>query len=121
VHWVQGVFAVVPVYKGKGSPSSKASYRGIAVGSSISKLFSTMITHRLNTLAEKESMSAMGKAGFMNGGTPHNIFVLQHTLERARLHGKSVFAAFIDFRKTYDSIQRPLLWAAHCFELRFRA
>ena len=38
--------------------------------------------------------------------------MLQHVLERARLHGERVHAAFIDFRKAYDSVNRDLLWAA---------
>jgi hypothetical protein len=108
-----GECAVVPVYKGKGSPNDMDSYRGIAVGTSISKLFSTVITLRINAWAEKEGFRAAGQAGFRpKRGTPDNVFVLQHTLERARMEGRHVHAAFIDFRKAYDSVNRHLLWAA---------
>ncbi len=108
-----GQCAVVPVYKGKGSPTDMDSYRGIAVGTSTSKLFSTVITHRLSAWAEKEGYRASGQADFRPGrGTSDNIFVLQHALERARLRGERVYAAFIDFRKAYDSVNRGLLWAA---------
>jgi hypothetical protein len=101
------------VYKGKGSPNNMDSYRGIAVGASISKLFATVITMRMNKWAEKEGFRAAGQAGFRpKRGTPDNVFVLQHTLERARMQGKHIHAAFIDFRKAYDSVNRHLLWAA---------
>lgn len=108
-----GECAVVPVYKGKGSPHDMDSYRGIAVGNAISKLFSTVVTKRMSAWAEKEGFRAAGQAGFRpTRGTPDNVFVLQHTLERARLQGRHVHAAFIDFRKAYDSVNRQLLWAA---------
>jgi hypothetical protein len=108
-----GQCAVAPVYKGKGSTTDMDSYRGIAVGTATSKLFSTIITHRLSAWAEREGFRAAGQAGFRpERGTPDNIFVLQHALERARLQGERVHAAFIDFRKAYDSVNRDLLWAA---------
>ncbi len=95
-----GQCAVAPVYKGKGSTTDMDSYRGIAVGTATSKLFSTIITHRLSAWAEREGFRAAGQAGFRpERGTPDNIFVLQHALERARLQGERVHAAFIDFAK----------------------
>jgi hypothetical protein len=108
-----GTCAVVPVYKGKGSLNDMDSYRGIAVGTSTSKLFSTIITRRLNAWAENEGFRAAGQAGFRpDRGTPDNVFVLQHILERACSQGRRVHAAFIDFRKAYDSVNRHLLWTA---------
>jgi hypothetical protein len=47
-----GACALIPVFKGKGNPNSMDTYRGIAVGIAISKLFSIIITNRLDEWAD---------------------------------------------------------------------
>ena len=44
------------------------------------------------------------------GGTPDNAFVVKLVIEKYRSLKKPVYAAFIDFRKAYDAVNRPLLW-----------
>lgn len=103
--------ALVPVPKSKGNPADKDDYRGIAVGTALSKLYSTVLLIRMDTWAESEGRRARGQAGFRSGRcTVDNVFVLQHALEMSKQNGKAVFSAFIDFRKAYDCINRDLLW-----------
>jgi hypothetical protein len=85
------------VFKGKGNPNSMDNYRGIAVGIAISKLFSIIITNRLDEWAEINNKRAKGQAGFRKDkSTTDNIFVLQHIIEHSRLDCKPLFTAFID-------------------------
>ena len=44
------------------------------------------------------------------GGTPDNAFVVKLVIEKYRSLKKPVYAAFIDFRKAYDAVNRPLSW-----------
>ena len=107
--WAVG--AIVPVPKPKGNPDKMDDYRGIAVGGALSKLFSLTLLRRMDEWAEDNGMRAAGQAGFRQGrGTPDNAFVLHHVIEKYRSSKKPVFAAFIDFRKAYDSVGRPVLW-----------
>jgi hypothetical protein len=86
-------------------------YRGITVGSALSKLYSMVLMHRLDGWAERTGKRASGQAGFRKGrGTADASFVLNHVVDTYRKRGSAVYAAFIDFRKAYDCVSRPLLW-----------
>jgi len=103
--------ALIPVRKPKGSASKLDDHRGIAVGSALSKLYSMILLKRLDKWAEQQGQRAKGQAGFRNGrGTLDNAFVLNHLIEKYRVNKKPLYAAFIDFRKAYDCIDRNLLW-----------
>ena len=103
--------ALTPVPKPKGCPEVKDDYRGIAVSTCLAKLYSLVLLHRLDTWAERNGHRAEGQAGFRHGrGTPDNSFVLNHIIEKYKACSKPIYAVFIDFRKAYDSIVRPILW-----------
>lgn len=105
------VGAIVPVPKPKGDVGKKDDHRGIAVGVALSKLYSMVLLGRMDKWAEDTGVRAQGQAGFRHGrGTPDNAFVLNHVIERFRSHKKPLHAAFIDFRKAYDCVNRALLW-----------
>lgn len=107
--WTVG--AIVPVPKPKGNADNKDDYRGITVGVALSKLYSMVLLQRLDAWAEANGMRARGQAGFRSGrGTPDNAFVLNHVIEKYKAAKKPVYAAFIDFRKAYDCVDRALLW-----------
>ena len=107
--WVTGV--VVPVPKSKGSLDNMDDYRGITVGCALSKLYSMVMLQRLDKWAEEGGIRARGQAGFRTGrGTPDNVFVLNHVIEKYKVLKMPVYVAFIDFRKAYDCVDRSLLW-----------
>jgi hypothetical protein len=106
-----GVGALAPVPKPKGNPGVRDDYRGIAVGSAIGKLYSLVLLARMDAWAERRGLRAAGQCGFRAGrGTTDDVFVLQHIVEVSKLQRKPLYAAFIDFRKAYDSVDRSLLW-----------
>jgi hypothetical protein len=106
-----GQCALVPVPKPKGDPKDRDSYRGIAVGPALGKLYSMVLLARLDTWAETQGLRAAGQAGFREGrSAADNVFVIQHVQEQYQAGGRPLFAAFIDFRKAYDCVNRELLW-----------
>lgn len=108
-----GTCALTPVPKPKGDPARRDDYRGIAVSPALSKLYSLVLLNRLDPWAEKAGVRAQGQAGFRAGRGPmDNAAVLQHVCERYTEARLPMFAAFIDFRKAYDCVDRKLLWVA---------
>jgi hypothetical protein len=66
---------------------------------------------RLDTWAEKAQLRATTQFGFRKSqGTDEGTFLLKHVIDSYRTLNKPVYAAFVDLRKAYDSIDRALLW-----------
>ena len=105
------VSVIVPVPKPKGDPMSHDSYRGIAVGSSLAKLFSMVMNARADDWAEDHGLRAEGQFGFRRDrGTVHAAFALRHLVEQYGSCRRPLYCAFIDFKKAYDSVDRSKLW-----------
>ena len=106
-----GTSALAPVPKAGGRADDPNDYRGIAVSAVLSKLYSLCLFARLDPWAESSGLRAKGQAGFRQGrSTVDNCFILRHLSESAAAKGKPLYAAFIDFSKAYDRIDRALLW-----------
>ena len=102
------------VLKPKGDARVKDDYRGIAIGTALSKLYSMVLMARTDAWAEREGRRARGQAGFPNCRSTTDLhFVLQHVLERNRISKQRTYCAFIDFKKAYDSVNRELLRAPY--------
>ena len=87
------------------------SYRGIALAPASYKLFCGILNNRLIKWAETNEILADEQNGFRKGrSTIDHISSITNIIETRKLKHKQTFAAFIDFRKAYDSINRPLLW-----------
>ena len=107
--WAVGL--VTPVPKPKGDLSDMDAYRAIAVGSAISKIFAQVMLARLDKWAEAHDWRAKTQFGFRKGrGTAEATFLLRHLIDKAQDARSPLYAAFIDFRKAYDSVPRELLW-----------
>ena len=103
--------ALAPVPKPKGRPDLRDDYRGIAVSAVVAKLFSLCLQQRMDKWAEEGGLRAQGQAGFRGGkGTADNCFVLRHMVDAAGVGQRPLYAAFIDFSKAYDRVDRSLLW-----------
>ena len=88
------------------------SYRVIALAPASYKLFCALINNRLTKWAENNNILADEQNGFRTGrSTIDHISSLTNIIETRKLKRKQTFAAFIDFRKAYDSINRTLLWS----------
>ena len=96
-----------PVHK-KDTLDDPDNYRGIAISSCLSKLYSIISLNRLTEEASKRQLISVNQIGFQKGKrTTDHIFVLQTLIDKIVKHEKQkLFVAFIDFRKAYDSINR---------------
>lgn len=71
------------IYK-RGDPAQLDNYRGIAVGSSLEKVFSLVLHTRLSAWSEANGCRARGQAGFRDGCcTSDHVFVLKHLVDRS--------------------------------------
>ena len=99
-----------PIFK-KDSSKDPDNYRGLAIGSTFSKLFSFILLKRLIEFIDIKKLISPGQIGFMKGkGTSDHIFLLQTIVEKVvKKNKKKIYTAFIDFKKAYDTVNRKLL------------
>ena len=98
------------MFKNKGFVSDPENYRGITLLSCTGKLFPACLNCRLSCYVE-DHILGQEKTGIREGySTIDHIFVLQLIIELYQHVHKRVYCDFIDYRKTFDSINRPLLW-----------
>ena len=107
--WLKGI--ICPIYKRSGSPTSPENYRPITLVSCLSKLFTSIISTRLNTFLETFEIMNENQAGFRaNYSTTDHIFALHALIEILKARKTKLFCSFIDFRKAFDSVWRVGLW-----------
>jgi hypothetical protein len=70
-----------------------------------------MLKKHLDEWAEKDNLISETQFGFRpKRGTLEGCFLLKHVVDSHTAQGKPLFAAFIDFEKACDSVDRQLLW-----------
>jgi hypothetical protein len=106
--WTESV--IQPIYK-KGDNGLPDNYRGISLLNIGSKLYSYILNKRLTEWAEQNRVINETQAGFRQSySTIDHIFTLLAVVQKQlRNHGK-LYAAFIDFRKAFDLVDRNCLW-----------
>ena len=100
-----------PIFK-KGDVRDPDNYRGIAVGTALSKLFELILLMRLEKTLPKCHPISTNQIGFVKSHrTADHIFVIKSIVDKIVKHNKQkLWVAFIDFRKAYDRINRDLLY-----------
>ena len=107
--WSQEI--LIPIFKKSGSTKEPNNYRGIALLSSIGKLFGVILNNRLYKWAEENHKLCSFQGGFRRkrSCTDQCFILLSVTQIQFHLHQKT-YACFVDFQKAYDSVQHHLLW-----------
>jgi hypothetical protein len=101
---------LTPLLKPGGTSGDYNSYRGIAVGSVVCKLYESVLNARLSERAETQGLRAASQCGFRPGhGTMDGQFILRHFIDKHREEGRSLYAVFVDFSKAFDLIDRGVL------------
>lgn len=96
---------IVPIYK-NGNHDDPENYRGIALLSCISKIFTKILNNKLTKWACSNGKMYEEQCGFTKGkSTIDQIFVLQSLINKYISKQKGRFySVFIDFSKAFDSI-----------------
>ena len=99
-----------PIFK-KESTKNPDNYRGLAIGSAFSKLFSFILLNRLINFIDTRNLISPQQIGFMKGkSTADHIFLLHTIIEKVVKKNKhKLYVVFIDFKKAYDTVNRGLL------------
>jgi hypothetical protein len=108
--WCKSV--IIPLFK-KGDMNLPGNYRGISLLSCISKVFTSILNNRLYSWAEKEHKIGEEQAGFRKEhSTADHIFTLVSIIKKTLYNQRKskLYAAFIDFQKAFDSVDRSSLW-----------
>ena len=97
------------IYK-SGPTDDPGNYRGLAIGSTMAKLYSTVLLNRLEEIITERGTLSKNQIGFIKGHrTADHIYVLKTLITKYTKNKGRLYAAFIDFRKAYDTVNRELL------------
>ena len=96
---------IVPIHK-SGSVNNPNNYRGIALLSCISKIFTKIINKRLITWANINNKMFEEQGGFTRGkSTTDQIFILQALISKyLSRKGGRCYNVFVDFSKAFDTV-----------------
>jgi hypothetical protein len=99
---------IVPVHK-KGDKTDCNNYRGIALLSISNKILSNILLSSLVPYIDE--VIGDHQCGFRhNRSTTDQIFCVHQILETKWEYNETVHQLFIDFKKTYDSARREVLY-----------
>jgi hypothetical protein len=99
---------LVPIHK-KGSQQQADNYRGVTLLEVCGKAYVSIIHRRVRRHLCRLLRGA--QFGFKPGsGTGGALFSIRRIQELSRDSGQPLFAAFVDFRKAFDSVNREVLW-----------
>jgi hypothetical protein len=106
--WSTGV--ITPIFK-SGDAGDCGNYRGVTVGTALSKLYAMVLNDRLSAWCEKYHCRADGQAGFRKDfRCTDQQFILRTLIERAKFRSRRLYCCFVDFSKAFDTIPRDKLW-----------
>jgi hypothetical protein len=105
---------LVPFFKGKGSEGDVDNYRGVAICSTLYRIYAAALSKQLDVFSEKHGLRAVTQCGFWKCcGT---ILALMHAINNtcsSEFQGgknKPMVSCFVDFREAFDSVPRALVW-----------
>ena len=97
---------LTPIHK-KGCNTETSNYRGIAVGSNLSKLFLGILNTRLTKFCNKMGIIPPNQLGYQKGcRTSDHILTLKNIIDKYILKGKQLFSCFVDFKSAFDTVWR---------------
>ena len=98
VHFRKGV--IVPIPKSDKDRCSKENYRGITLLPVLYKIYGHILSDRLKMDVEQRGLIHC----FQGCSSIHSSMLLQETISYNRAKGKTVYVAFLDTRKAFDSV-----------------
>eukprot|EP00798_Chlamydomonas_sp_ICE-L_P023639 gene23639-biopygen18169 len=96
-------------YKGKEDKLLPENYRGISLQSVCSKVYTNVLIDRLKPTIEPTLHKA--QCGFRaSRGCADQLFTMRRICELSKAGRAPVFAAFMDYRNAFDSVNREAMW-----------
>jgi hypothetical protein len=87
------------------------NYRGITVNSNVGKLFTRILTRRMEQDVEERGLLGKIQHGFRKGWRSTDAaFTLTHIINKYQREKGKLAIAFLDLKKAYDRISRVELW-----------
>jgi hypothetical protein len=106
--WGDGI--IVPVFKG-GNIDDPNKYRGICLINIIAKVYSQILLNRLTKWSQMNEKLNDNQFGFQKKkSTTDCIFLLQAIITKTLSSKKKLYAAFVDYEKCFDKLERALIW-----------
>lgn len=100
---------IKPIFKG-GDMNDPSCYRGIALSSCLSKLFTRILYNRLDNFLENNDIICNEQKGFRKDmRTSDHIFTLKSLIDKYFKKNKYIFASFIDLKTAFDTVNRNAL------------
>lgn len=105
------VSTISPIPK-TGDKSKPNNYRGISLQPVVSKIFTNILNKRLIEWSNENDVIGEEQAGYRKSySTVDNLFCLQTVVTKyLRNKGGRFYAAFVDFEKAFDRVDRNALW-----------
>lgn len=101
---------IKPIHK-TGERSIASNYRTIMVGSTMAKLFGTVMENKISSWTEENSKCTKSREGFRkHHSTTYHLVALRVMMEESRLRDEGLYYCFVDFKKAFDMIPRKKLW-----------
>ena len=101
---------IKPIPKKDKDPRDPLQNRCITIMCCVAKIYSSILTRRLQSFLEKNKILVEEQNGFRaSRSCVDHILVLCTVLRNRKSLGLSTFLAFIDFKKAFDSVDRSLL------------
>ena len=108
--WGKNIINPIPK-TGSVDPRDPLSYRGIALASSMYKLYTAILNNRITLWSDQNGKIVDDQNGFRKKrSTIDQVSSLTNIIETRKKLKQSTFCAFIDFKKAYDFIDRDKLW-----------
>ena len=109
-NWGKGIINPIPK-SNTADPRDPLSYRGITLAPATYKLYCSILNERLSKWINRNDVLVDEQNGFRKTRcTIDHVSSLTNLIETRQKLKLSTFAAFIDFKKAYDSINQTLLW-----------
>ena len=101
---------IIPVYK-KGDKNECCNYRPISLTSLLSKVYTSTLNKRLTLYSDLVGILPEEQAGFREGySTIDHVFSLYAMIFKQFSKNQKLYAAFIDYRRCFDSINKDALF-----------
>ena len=101
--WCLGI--ITPIHK-EGPKEDPDNYRGICIGSALSKVLSTMMNQRLTDYTKANNMINKAQIGFeISNRTSDHLLTVKSLVNKYVSDNKGkMYTCFIDFRKAFDTV-----------------